>query len=132
MNVFVFGSNLRGVHGRGAARRAETEYGARRGVGVGRTGNAYAIPTKRAPTRRESDRLPLATIAGHVADFLDYARAHPGDVFLTTRVGCGLAGNRNEDIAPFFAGAPDNVRLPKSWHGILFGGIRADRISFDD
>lgn len=132
MDIFVFGSNLRGVHGAGAARWALAHYGAQYGVGVGRTGQAYAIPTKKAPTMLESDRLSLVAISGYVVDFLDYARAHPDDVFLTTRIGCGLAGYRREDIAPFFKGAPDNVRLPRSWHEIVFGAIREDRVSFND
>lgn len=132
MDVFVFGSNLLDIHGAGAARRALAQYGAQYGVGVGRTGAAYAIPTKKAPTMLESDRLSLKTISGYVGDFMNYARAHPDDVFLTTRIGCGLAGYRSEDIALFFRDAPDNVRLPRSWHETVFGAVREDRVSFND
>ena len=86
--VFVFGSNLAGKHGKGAALHASREHGAVRGVGVGRTGNAYAIPTKDAGLRT----LPLSEIKGYVLEFLRYAKAHPDLRFEVTRIGCGLAG----------------------------------------
>lgn len=100
--IFVFGSNLAGRHGKGAALAARRQYGAEYGVGVGLTGDAYAIPTKSATLTT----LPLAHIAGHVDDFLAYARAHPELTFNVTRVGCGLAGYTDAQIAPLFAGAP--------------------------
>jgi hypothetical protein len=86
--IFVFGSNLAGRHGRGAALCAKNAHGAVYGVGVGRTGNAYAIPTKDERIRT----LPLERIAPYVSAFLDYARANPDLEFEVTKIGCGLAG----------------------------------------
>ena len=109
--VFVFGSNLAGKHGKGAALHASREHGAVHGVGVGRTGNAYAIPTKDAGLRT----LPLSEIKSYVLEFLRYAKAHPDLRFEVTRIGCGLAGYTDVQIAPMFAGAPANCDLPPGW-----------------
>lgn len=109
--IFVFGSNLGGRHGAGAALEARRKHGAIYGVGTGRQGNAYAIPTKDIGLAT----LPLASIRGFVEGFIVYARGHPELQFLVTRVGCGLAGYRDSDIAPFFAGAPSNCALPAGW-----------------
>ena|SRR5208337_5019742 len=109
--VWVFGSNLAGFHGGGAARVACERFGAQRGVGIGRTGNAYALPT----IDRYGNRLSVAQIAEHVAAFLDYAREHTNEQFWVTRVGCGIAGNADEEIAPLFAEAPPNCSLPDTW-----------------
>ena len=114
LEVFVFGSNLAGRHGKGAALAARVEHGAEYGVGVGRTGNAYAIPTKNALLHI----LPLAAIRRHVRDFITYARAHPSLRFNVTRVGCGLAGYGDDDMAPLFHDAPENVVLPDDWREI--------------
>ena len=111
MIIFVFGSNWAGRHGKGAALTARNDYGAVYGIGVGRTGNAYAIPTKDAHLRT----LPLASVEKHVAAFLLYARQHPELDFLVTRIGCGLAGYKDHQIAPMFADAPDNCSLPDGW-----------------
>lgn len=109
--VFVFGSNLAGVHGAGAARVAAERYGAARGVGVGLRGHSYAIPTK----DHRIQTLPLDQIARHVADFLAVAAANPERPFVVTRIGCGLAGYDDHEIAPMFAGAPVNCLLPDGW-----------------
>lgn len=109
--IFVFGSNLAGRHGKGAALCARNEHGAQYGVGLGRTGKAYAIPTKDEQIRT----LPLPRIAGYVADFLNYARQHPELEFQVTKIGCGLAGYQESDIAPMFQGAPGNCHLPEGW-----------------
>ena len=109
--IFVFGSNLAGRHGKGAALCAYHEYGAEMGVGMGRTGNAYAIPTKNERIRT----LSLRQINFYVGRFLDYARNNPGLQFYVTRIGCGLAGYTDEQIAPMFEGAPDNCHLPQQW-----------------
>lgn len=108
---FVFGSNLAGRHGAGAAKDAVMYYGALVGQGVGPQGTAYALPTK----DWRLDPLPLARIATHVADFIDYAEFRPELIFAVTRVGCGLAGFTDEDIAPLFAAAPLNCQLPYGW-----------------
>ena len=113
--IFVFGSNLAGVHGAGSAKAAYKLHGARKGVGEGRTGNAYAIPTK--ATWRDK-AMPLAEIVLYVKDFIGYATAHPELTFDVVRIGCGLAGYEDAQIAPMFIGAPDNVNLPFGWRDI--------------
>lgn len=113
--VFVFGSNLAGRHGKGAALWARQHRGAIYGQGIGRQGNAYAIPTKDQGLRV----LPLHGIAPHVAVFLEYARHHPILHFELTPIGCGLAGYRHDQIAPLFRGAPANVMLPTPFAAIL-------------
>ena len=109
--IFVFGSNQGGRHGKGAALTARQSYGAVYGVGYGRTGNAYAIPTKGVDLRP----LRLQDIELYVCGFLRYARAHPELEFQVTRVGCGLAGYKDSDIAPLFRGAPENCEMPEGW-----------------
>jgi hypothetical protein len=113
--IFVFGSNEAGRHGKGAALHARKEYGAEYGVGLGRTGDAWAIPTKDAKLRT----LPLVKIEQYVAQFLSYAGAHPELMFKVTAIGTGLAGYKHEDIAPMFAGAAANCRLPEEWRRLL-------------
>jgi len=109
--VFVFGSNLAGRHGKGAALDARFKHGAQLGVGEGRTGNAYAIPTKDAQLRTRT----IEDVHSSVETFKDYARANPGLVFQVTRVGCGLAGFTDDQIGPMFSNAPDNCQLPDEW-----------------
>lgn len=117
--VFVFGSNLAGRHGAGSAKAAKLDFGAVYGRGVGRTGDAYAIPTKDG--RRGADlkdprqKLGLDEVRRHVDDFIAYAAEHPELSFFVTRVGCGLAGHKDEEIGPMFAGAPKNCSLPHEW-----------------
>lgn len=113
--IFVFGSNLAGRHGKGAALTAKQQYGAQYGIGVGPTGFAYALPTK----DENLNTLPLSCIAGHVNDFITYAEFRPDEVFFVTAVGTGLAGYRHEDIAPLFTHAPTNCRLPPEWTALL-------------
>lgn len=108
--IFVFGSNLAGIHGAGAA-RAALKFGAVMGDGVGRRGRSYAIPTK----DRDIVTMPIADIAPHVAAFLDHARANPDERFFVTRIGCGLAGYENGDIAPLFRNAPANCSFAREW-----------------
>lgn len=113
--IFVFGSNLAGRHGKGAALYAREHYGAKLGIGMGRTGNAYAIPTKDADLKV----IPLDQIDKDVAVFLEYAKAHPNLTFKVTAIGTGLAGYTHGLIAPMFANAPDNCILPDEWVEIL-------------
>lgn len=112
-SIFVFGSNLAGRHGLGAALHAALAHRAQRGVGEGPTGTAYALPTKGEDLRTR----PLGDIALSVARFTAYARAHPHDAFWVTRVGCGLAGYTDEQMAPLFAEAAwlDNCSWPEEW-----------------
>lgn len=113
--VFVFGSNLAGRHGKGAALWARQHRGAIYGQGVGRQGNAYGIPTKDEQLRV----FPLPVIQSHVDDFLNYARQQPGTQFEVTPIGCGLAGYRHDEIAPMFLNAPANVLLPNAFSAVL-------------
>ena len=110
-DIFVFGSNQAGRHGKGAARTAMMRHGAVYGIGEGHTGVAYAIPTK----DHQLKVRPLPDIKTSVETFLSYATAHPEWVFFVTRVGCGLAGYTDGDIAPMFKGAPSNCLLPDGW-----------------
>ncbi len=106
--VFVFGSNLHGMHAGGAARIAFERFGAVWGQGVGLQGQAYAIPTMQGG---------VETIRPYVDEFIAFAQSHPEFHFLVTRIGCGIAGFRDEEIAPLFAVAHtlDNVSLPEGW-----------------
>lgn len=110
-HIFVFGSNLAGIHGAGAALQAKAVWGAVQGVEEGRTGNAYAIPTKDKHFRT----LHLEYVQVSVWHFLQYARDNPDLTFLVTRIGCGLAGYADAEIAPMFAEAPFNCQLPDGW-----------------
>lgn len=109
--IFVFGSNLAGRHGAGAALCALKEHGAVYGVGYGRTGNAYALPTKDWFIKT----LPLTVIKDYVKEFIEYAKEHSDLQFQVTRIGCGLAGYTDAQIAPFFREAPANCVLPDGW-----------------
>ena len=109
--IFVFGSNLAGIHGAGAAKVAHKLHGAVLGVGVGRQGNSYALPTRDEHIRS----LPLDRVAAYVDQFIRYARAHSDMEFQVTCVGCGLAGFREGQIAPMFRDAPDNCLFDLAW-----------------
>lgn len=108
--IFVFGSNLAGRHGKGAALYARQHRGAIYGQGEGLQGDSYAIPTKDAFLRT----LPLAEIEARVRTFLTFARQFNAQ-FAVTRIGCGLAGYTDAQIAPMFENAPDNCILPDGW-----------------
>lgn len=109
--IFVFGSNLAGRHGKGAALTAVRDHGAVYGIGVGPVGASFAIPTKDFDLKT----LPLEAIRQHVDLFIEYASAHPETEFFVTALGTGLAGYSHSDIAPMFARAPNNCRLPPEW-----------------
>jgi hypothetical protein len=110
--IFVFGSNLAGIHGGGAALVAHKKYGAEWGVGEGRSGDSYALPTKE---RNVATSRPLVDVAGSVEAFLEYAVANHDLEFQVTRIGCGLAGFADEDIAPMFKHAPSNCLFDSAW-----------------
>lgn len=111
IEVFVFGSNLAGRHGKGAALFARKHRGAEYGVGEGHTGNSYAIPTK----DYNLNPRPLEDIRKSVLRFIDFAERHPELKFEVTRIGCGLAGFDPSEIEPMFKGAPENCRMPE-WY----------------
>lgn len=110
--VFVFGSNTAGRHGAGAARFAWEQYDAMMGVGSGFTSdNSYAVPTKNGAL----ETLPLRYIAAYVGKLKEDADYHDDLLFVTTRLGCGLAGLTDEEVAPLFKDAPRNILLPIGW-----------------
>lgn len=110
--IFVFGSNLAGQHKGGAAKAAHLKFGAEWGVGVGLTGQAYAIPTMQGG---------VETIKPYVDEFIEFAKVHTELKFLVTRIGCGIAGFKDEEIAPLFKKAISvcNIFLPKEFYDIL-------------
>ena len=110
--VFVFGSNLGGFHAGGAARAALNRFGAVWGQGVGLQGQSYAIPTMQGG---------VETIKPYVDEFIRFAQSRPDLYFYVTRIGCGIAGFTDEEIAPLFAHALDidNIALPKTFHKLL-------------
>ena len=110
--IFVFGSNLDGMHGGGAARAAYNKFGAIWGQGVGLQGQSYGIPTMHGG---------VDVIKPYVDEFINFAKSHPELKFLVTRIGCGIAGFRDEEIAPLFKDAIEieNIYLPKSFYYIL-------------
>lgn len=110
--IFVFGSNLEGKHLSGAAKAAHNRFGAQWGVGVGLTGKSYAIPTMQGG---------IETIKPYVDQFIEYAKEHQEKKFLVTRIGCGIAGFQDEEIAPMFKDAAylENVYLPISFWKVL-------------
>ena len=109
--IFVFGSNLAGRHGAGAAKFAVQHHGATYGKGWGLQGKSFAIPTKCANIKT----LPLSTISGYVEMFKDFAREHSELTFLLTPIGCGLAGYSYDQIGPMFKNSPVNVVIPKEF-----------------
>lgn len=114
-NIFVFGSNLAGRHGKGAAKHAKLYYGAKQGIGNGIQGNSYGIPTKDENLKV----LSLTTIKKYVDDFIEYAKANPDKEFFVTKIGTGLAGYSNEQIAPMFKDCPANCELDSAWIKII-------------
>jgi len=106
--VFVFGSNLEGMHGGGAALTAYKKFGAVWGQGTGLQGQSYAIPTMQGG---------VETIKPYVDEFIDFARKHPDLRFLVTPIGCGIAGFKPSQIAPLFKEAKNifNIYLPKEF-----------------
>ncbi len=111
-SIFVFGSNLAGRHGKGAALFARKNHGAIYGQPFGLQGRSFAIPTKDSGLKT----LPLWVIEKYVKDFITFANKHPEYTFTLTRIGCGLAGYKDLDIAPMFINAPKNVIKPIGWN----------------
>ena len=106
--IFVFGSNLKGMHGGGAAYIAYRKFGAIMGQGVGLQGQSYAIPTMQGG---------VETIRPYVDEFIQFAKENKNMTFLVTRIGCGIAGFTDDEISPLFEKAHDveNIVLPPGW-----------------
>ena len=126
--IFVFGSNLAGRHGAGAARTARLFHGAVYGEGEGRTGNAYAIPTLDA----NFGKLQLYRIHAAVNEFVEYAVAHPELTFFVTRIGCGLAGFPDSLIAPMFKNVPSNCMMAIEWKPYLDDNVAVTFYIWDE
>ena len=109
--IFVFGSNLAGRHGAGAALDALKQHGAILFQGEGLQGRSYAIPTK----GHRLEVLSLEKIERYVKDFKDFARSRPDLRFFVTPIGCGLSGYKRPQIKPFFRDMPENCYFAKSW-----------------
>ena len=110
--IFVFGSNLEGSHGGGAAAIAEQKFGAIWGQGVGLQGQSYGIPTMHGG---------VDAIKPYVDEFIDFAKNNPNLDFLVTRIGCGIAGFTEEEMAPLFADSMsvENIYLPDTFWDII-------------
>ena len=113
--VFVFGSNLSGIHGAGAAHYARWNRGAEMGIGVGIQGQSYALPTKGL----KLTFMPLEEVEVHIDTFKRFAVENPNLEFQVTQVGCGLAGFTKEQIAPLFKGSPSNCYFDLEWQPLL-------------
>lgn len=113
--IFVFGSNEAGRHGAGAADWAYRHEGAEMGVGFGRRGNSFAIPTK----DKRINTLPIPVIRVYVNSFIEYAYDHIDEAFKVTRIGCGYAGYTDLDMAPLFEDCPANCSFDDRWKRIL-------------
>lgn len=109
--IFVFGSNTSGVHGAGAALTAYQKHGARHGIGYGLCGQSFAIPTKDMYIMT----LDIKDVKDFVAGFLAFARDRQDLEFQVTRIGCGLAGFKDSDIAWLFYDAPLNCLFDTAW-----------------
>ncbi len=110
--IFVFGSNLAGRHNGGAASVAFKKFGAIKGQGVGLQGKSYAIPTMHGGVNE---------IKPYIDEFIEFARNHTGYTFLVTRIGCGIAGFLDNEMAPLFIKCKEveNIFLPKSFWDII-------------
>jgi len=117
--IMVFGSNTKGIHGAGSALAAREKHGAQLGVGFGRTGEAFAIPTKKyigfMHGRHQFETMTIEEIKPYVDRFIIYANEHPELKFHIVKIGCGLAGHKEELIGPLFQKAPSNCNLPGDW-----------------
>jgi len=113
--IFVFGSNLAGRHGAGAALYARKHHGAIYGQGIGMQGNSYGIPTK----DNHIKTLPITEVKKYIDQFVEFAETHPENHFQVTRVGCGLAGFTDKQIAPLFANSPSNCYFDFAWKPFL-------------
>lgn len=122
--IFVFGSNVRGVHGAGAALIAHKKFGARWGLGIGLSGQTYAIPTKYTP---HGAKVSGTYLRKRIDNFRLVAQGYREKTFLVTKIGCGLAGFSTEFIGRMFGGMPSNVILPIEFHEALFG-VKVPRV----
>ena len=117
--IFTFASNEGGLHGAGAAKTAYEKYGARWGKSYGHYGDSFAIPTKNELVETIAD---VTRIYGYINGFIAYAKGHRKMIFQVTRIGCGLAGFTDAQIAPMFIGSPKNCHFDEKWRQYLGDG----------
>lgn len=121
--IFVFGSNVDGIHGAGAAKHARAKFGAEYGIGEGMTGRCYAIPTVDFKLKRSRKHYPIDQLEQSILRFLKVCEGEHELVFLLTPIGCGLAGFTEEEVAGLFAKyrdrIPDNIIFPKAFADII-------------
>jgi hypothetical protein len=115
MIYFVFGSNEAGYHGAGSALEALLHHGAKNGIGEGPSGSSYAIPTKDSNLKT----LSKIEIFKYVRAFIKFAKEHPKDEFEIVKIGCGLAGYNDADIAPMFFSLPQNCIVHSDWYRLI-------------
>ena len=115
-----FGSNTAGIHGAGAAKEAFQNHGAKFHHGYGICGNSFAIPTK----DKYIQSLPTAVVERFVTGFLAFAESRPDLTFKITRIGCGLAGKTDQEMAALFIDAPDNCLFDTTWRQYLNQGTK--------
>jgi hypothetical protein len=113
--VFVFGSNLAGVHGAGAALEAMKNFGAKWKYPIGLVGQSYAIPTKDL----DIITLDIAVVKSFIEDFVVFTKRTPNVHYFVTAVGCGLAGFKDSEIAPLFKGCSNLCSFPDTWKPYL-------------
>lgn len=122
-HILLFSSNTRGAHGAGLAKDAHSFFGAKYGQSFGFQGQCYAVPTRIYHTRKVNnsmfENMTLKAIGQHVKLFFEDAKKNPHLVFVITRIGCGLAGYTDEDIAPFFTNPLSNMVLPMEWINLI-------------
>lgn len=117
--IFVFGSNLSGIHGGGAAKVARFRFGAKLGQGMGRMGNSYGIPTKGFIEGDFIPTLTLKQIRRYVKEFREHTKRNKHETYFVTRIACGIAGYKDSQIAPMFRGATKRCNFPKEWKEYL-------------
>lgn len=117
--IFVFGSNTHGLHAGGAAVIAHKKFGAKWGIGKGKTGKCYAIPTIEFDSTKKP--FSIKDLQIYITNFINYASKHSDLTFLVTEIGCGIAGFKHEEIAPLFKKAitVNNIYLPERFWNIL-------------
>jgi len=112
--IFVFGSNLAGIHAGGAAKQAHEQFGAIWGQGEGIQGQSYAFPT----LTKSFKKVTPVTLVCNATRLFKCCEDNPDKEFLLTRVGCGIAGFQDEDIRPLFENHPNNLILPEEWRSV--------------
>ena len=120
-SIFVFGSNIQGIHGAGAAKMAREHFGAKLRMADGLCGQSYAIPTRDMVAKNHFENLKLSIIKINIEKFITFANDNERMSFYLTRVACGLAGYHDSVIAPLFSGCRTNCSFPQNWKIFLDG-----------